>query len=402
MQPVSATTDKTRTVRALIPKGVSYLGIFLIVFCDLLIIVSMKHGLIAVLLMLGFSSLRGQVATRLYYTKSWLLTVRDSAVNFRVGVLDTAKQEFIGEVRDSTKYGQILMAGTYLDGERSGPFVSYFSTGAREYEGEYDKGERKGIWKYYHHNGELKYEVHFDPDQERILEARDSLGTAFIKNGTGAWVEQYPEPGTGILMTIRGKLVNYQKVGSWTHSLPDGTVWAEEIFGRGEFAKGYVTVDGEQIELVAPFTELVPDDAKHERIENFCFTKGTTASDYAYIKKLAWENAESSSENLHRVEITARPINGMQSFYQAVASKIKYPKQARRRGVEGQVFVEFIVEKDGSLSGVKAIKGIGAGCDEEAARVVNDSQKTIKWIPGIQSRKRARQRFTLPVIFKLG
>jgi periplasmic protein TonB len=99
------------------------------------------------------------------------------------------------------------------------------------------------------------------------------------------------------------------------------------------------------------------------------------------------------------VEVSASPKNGFQMFYKEIGDRIKYPAQARRMGVEGRVFVEFIINKDGSLSEVKAIKGIGAGCDEEAVRII---QSAPAWNPGKQRGKAVRQRYTLPIIFKLG
>ncbi len=99
------------------------------------------------------------------------------------------------------------------------------------------------------------------------------------------------------------------------------------------------------------------------------------------------------------VEESATPKGGMQAFYKYVGEKIKYPAQARRMGIEGRVFVEFVINKDGSLSDVKAIKGIGAGCDEEAVRIV---QSSPSWNPGKQRGKAVKQRYTLPIIFKLG
>jgi protein TonB len=78
---------------------------------------------------------------------------------------------------------------------------------------------------------------------------------------------------------------------------------------------------------------------------------------------------------------------------------MKYPAQARRMGVEGKVFVQFVIGKDGAISDVKVIKGIGAGCDEEAIRVV---QSSPSWNPGKQRGKAVKQRYTLPIIFKLG
>ena len=78
---------------------------------------------------------------------------------------------------------------------------------------------------------------------------------------------------------------------------------------------------------------------------------------------------------------------------------MKYPAQARRMGIEGRVFVEFIINKDGSLTEIKFIKGIGAGCDEEAVRVI---QSAPAWNPAKQRGKAVKQRYTLPIIFKLG
>ena len=82
------------------------------------------------------------------------------------------------------------------------------------------------------------------------------------------------------------------------------------------------------------------------------------------------------------VEQTAAPQGGMPAFYEYVGKKLKYPAQARRMGIEGKVFVEFVIERDGSITDVKAIKGIGAGCDEEAVRVL---QSAPKWKPGKQT-----------------
>ena len=99
------------------------------------------------------------------------------------------------------------------------------------------------------------------------------------------------------------------------------------------------------------------------------------------------------------VEEPATPKGGMEAFYKYVNDKVKYPPQARRMNVEGRVFVEFVVERDGTLTDVKFIKGIGAGCDDEAVRVVNSAPP---WNPGKQRGKPVRQKMVLPIHFKLG
>jgi TonB family protein len=99
------------------------------------------------------------------------------------------------------------------------------------------------------------------------------------------------------------------------------------------------------------------------------------------------------------VEDSAEPLNGMTAFYKYVARTMKYPKQARKLGIEGRVFVEFIVDQDGNLTEVKAVKGIGAGCDAEAVRTIINGPA---WKPGKQRGKTVKQKIVLPITFQLG
>ncbi len=99
------------------------------------------------------------------------------------------------------------------------------------------------------------------------------------------------------------------------------------------------------------------------------------------------------------LENSAEPVGGLSSFYEYIRTNMKYPAQARRMGVEGKVYVQFVVDKDGNLIDVKAIKGIGAGCDEEAVRVVKEA---AKWKAGKQRGKPVKQRMVMPIAFKLG
>jgi len=111
------------------------------------------------------------------------------------------------------------------------------------------------------------------------------------------------------------------------------------------------------------------------------------------------EEKENVDEIFSVVEESANPKGGYPAFYKFVGEKIKYPAQARRMGIEGKVFVEFVVNRDGTIVDVKAIKGIGAGCDEEAVRIV---QSAPAWTPGKQRGKPVRQKMVIPITFKLG
>ncbi len=89
---------------------------------------------------------------------------------------------------------------------------------------------------------------------------------------------------------------------------------------------------------------------------------------------------------------------GMGALMTYLATHIKYPPLAKESGIQGRVFINFVVEPDGSIDHVKILRGIGGGCDEEAVRVVKNMPK---WIPGKQRGKPVRVSFNLPVKFTL-
>lgn len=77
---------------------------------------------------------------------------------------------------------------------------------------------------------------------------------------------------------------------------------------------------------------------------------------------------------------------------------IKYPIMAKESGIQGTVTVTFVVERDGSVTNVKILRGIGGGCDEEALRVIRNMPK---WEPGKQRGKPVRVQFNMPLKFTL-
>lgn len=90
---------------------------------------------------------------------------------------------------------------------------------------------------------------------------------------------------------------------------------------------------------------------------------------------------------------------GITAMMKFLSQNMRYPSQARRMGIEGSVFVEFVVDQSGAITAARVIKGIGAGCDEEAVRVV---RKMPPWKPGVQNGKPVKVRFVLPLKFVLG
>ena len=98
------------------------------------------------------------------------------------------------------------------------------------------------------------------------------------------------------------------------------------------------------------------------------------------------------------VETTPAFRGGQQKLFEFLGNNLVYPKEAKEAGIEGVVFVEFYIEKDGTVCDAKVLRGIGYGCDEEALRVIG---LMPKWSPGKQRGKAVRVRYTLPINFKL-
>ncbi|MBK5285957.1 MAG: energy transducer TonB [Bacteroidia bacterium] len=87
---------------------------------------------------------------------------------------------------------------------------------------------------------------------------------------------------------------------------------------------------------------------------------------------------------------------GEKSMLEHLIKNIHYPVTARDKKVQGRVYVQFIIDRDGKVSRAKVIRGIGGGCDEEALRVVKGMPK---WIPGKVNESPVQVQFVLPLYF---
>lgn len=92
------------------------------------------------------------------------------------------------------------------------------------------------------------------------------------------------------------------------------------------------------------------------------------------------------------------PDGGMAGLMQYLAENIRYPKKAQQEGTQGRVTVQFIVEKDGSISHTSILRGVHPELDAEAMRVINTMPK---WKPGTQRGEVVRVKYTIPVMFRL-
>jgi TonB family protein len=98
------------------------------------------------------------------------------------------------------------------------------------------------------------------------------------------------------------------------------------------------------------------------------------------------------------VEQQPQYTGGDEARIKFLQSNIKYPEDALKAGIQGTVFVTFVIQSDGALTNVKILRGIGGGCDEEAYRVV---KMMPNWIPGMDKGRKVAVQFNLPIKFRL-
>jgi protein TonB len=97
------------------------------------------------------------------------------------------------------------------------------------------------------------------------------------------------------------------------------------------------------------------------------------------------------------VEQQPEMIPNMQEGLRKLQESITYPEIAKRAGVEGRVIVQFVVDEQGNVVDPFVVRGIGAGCDEEAVKAV----RKVKFTPGKQRGRPVKVQMTLPVTFRL-
>lgn len=98
------------------------------------------------------------------------------------------------------------------------------------------------------------------------------------------------------------------------------------------------------------------------------------------------------------VEVKPEFPGGEAAFYKYLQENIRYPREALERGVQGKVWIEFVIDKDGGVIDAKVARGVALSLDAEAVRVVSEMPK---WKPGYQKGKAIKVKYTMPINFAL-
>ncbi|MFO7825958.1 MAG: energy transducer TonB [Cyclobacterium sp.] len=148
-----------------------------------------------------------------------------------------------------------------------------------------------------------------------------------------------------------------------------------------------------------PEIKEIPDEVEIE--EKIDVNFDVDVQEETVVKEVEVSEApveEKADEIFDVVENMPTPPGGMEGWNKYLSNNLKYPTQARRMGIEGTVYVVFVVNTDGSIQDVDILRGIGGGCNEEAMRVVRNAPP---WEPGRQRGRPVRVKMRLPIRFKL-
>ena len=120
--------------------------------------------------------------------------------------------------------------------------------------------------------------------------------------------------------------------------------------------------------------------------------------DIADLKQVVTQAEPEPEKVFDMVEQMPTFPGGQQELMSYLGKNIKYPTISQEMGSAGRVIVQFVVDKDGSISNPEVVRGVDAYLDKEAIRVISSMPK---WRPGVQNGKKVRVKFTVPVSFRL-
>ena len=226
------------------------------------------------------------------------------------------------------------------------------------------------------------------------MEAKKSK-KATIENQRGSWLLM------GLVVALAFMFVSFE----WTQhdvrvaalSSDDESIFVTELVP--------ITFPDEKLEPPPPpenkiveILEIVKNDI--EVADNV----STVGEDMDATRKIVWIPPVVETEVVDEdvivdvAEIMPEFPGGTAALMKYLGTNIKYPTISQEMGSAGRVIVQFVVDKDGSISNPEVVRGVDAYLDKEAIRVISSMPK---WRPGVQNGKKVRVKYTVPVVFRL-
>lgn len=313
------------------------------------------------LLLLYFSSclLLSAEDTKVYYDSEGKVTSSSQATFYRISNQFPIADRF--HMTDFYMSGELAANGAYLTSSytvKDGEFVYYYPNGQVKSKGLFKENLRLGEWKWWYPNGQEMKEaliIHTNsvPSEEieLTISSWDENGNQVVNRGKGELIQYNEHQYVGDLRVVaKGGILDGLKHGTWQGYDHEGNLLYKELYRDGILLRGK-----------------------------------------AY--------AESGSKiRYNTLSKAPMPLGGVKNLRKHIVNSLQYPRNARYENITGQVLVQFVVGKDGSIHDVETIKGIGGGCDEEAERVI---ETFGDWEPGVQRGQLRTSRMIMPISFEI-
>jgi TonB family protein len=240
------------------------------------------------------------------------------------------------------------------NGIQNGDYIEYYPNRKIRKQGKKSNGLDTGYSIYSYPNGKKRATIQFQPESEKdtncsetyfkIISYRDTIGNEIVKLGNGYCHCQFDSD-----EMVVGKVVDGFRDSVWSEYLND-TLIVQETYNKGDLIQG---------------------------------TRYYQGSVYKY---------ENCNQEPHF-------IGGDEKLMELIRKNMRYPASARRKGIDGTVYLAFTVQKDGSIQNLRVLKGIDQDCDMEALRVLGLSNG--RWNPGMMRGVPVNMAFVFPIKYKL-
>lgn len=326
---------------------------------------------------------------------------------------------FDGRVVAYYTNGKERTVTTFRDGVPNGPYAQHYPNGKVAEHGEFQSGMPTGTWQVFYPSGQLYYRGAYRPFSQEEAQAvwqtfLLSEETSYTHSNNAQYREdslQQDTTNVGHATARARSLFAYHlrrlhpqgvRDSIFTFYNLDGRLVAQVGYAEGvrngrwqlwsdagkllhalQYEASRVTAAGDSGEALLPISAY-----------------GTRWRQRAESTSRAYK-AQAVAEQRSRLKAEAAPDqpprfpSDLNSY---ISSNLNYPEAAREAGIQGQVVAQFMVETDGSLTGLKIIKSVGGGCDEEVLRLV---RAMPRWKPALMDGKPVRAPYKMPVQFNL-
>lgn len=226
------------------------------------------------------------------------------------------------------------------------------------------------------------------------MEAKKSKKAA-IENQRGSWLLM------GVVVALAFMFVSFE----WTQH--DVRLAANSLANDPIFEEVLVPITYPEEKLEPPPSPEVKASEVIEIVTNeqeVTDAVKTVSEDQGQPYEIVWVPPVVETEKVEEdvIHVTAEFMpefpGGTAALMKYLGTNIKYPTISQEMGSKGRVIVQFVVDKDGTITNPEVVRGVDAYLDKEAIRVISSMPK---WKPGVQNGKKVRVKYTVPVVFRL-